>query len=752
MNNQEYILPQDLVILSTSDLQGNIVDYNEGFRQASGYRDDELKGKPHNLLRHPDMPKEAFQDFWHTLSQGRPWFGIVKNKRKNGDYYWVAANVSPITHNGVTTGYLSVRYPASPEQISVASRLYADVKAGLAKFPWTVTSASNKINFLIGAFSIVAALVPSVLILSGMTLSVALTLGFGLFSAIATAFLVYVSLTLSRPNAEQLLGIEHVCNGAFKKPVNGRDDWTAALNHLRTQIGAAAARDYDAMQSAAMLTQAMNATSTNLMVADKDFTVVSINASLAEMFRRNEVKLKALIPGFSASNIIGNSMDIFHHHPQHKRQMVEALTGAWTGEMKVGGLILKLTVVPVMSAGQKIGYVVEWLDRTEEAMVVADIETVAQNMRLGVFDKRVDAQATGALDVIKTDINSATGSIANIIHSIVEVVEAQAMGDLTKELPSGVYHGQFHDLKNAMSYSLQRIRDAVAKAINAATIVNEASGQVSHGASDLSARVQEQATALEQTSATMTEMATAVHANTANARKVADLAKDVQHQSVEGASVMQQTIGAIQQIRESSHKIADIVSLIDGIAFQTNLLALNAAVEAARAGEHGRGFAVVASEVRALAQKSAAAAKDIKVLIDDSVARVENGTRLAEKSGDMLGGITHSVEQVASMIGEIANASAEQSEGISQVHQAIAKIDSVTQQNAALVEETTVAAETLSVEADVLNKTMSFFNTGVESNPATSAVQSERRALSNKPTARPAALALQRNSDDWQSF
>jgi len=235
---------------------------------------------------------------------------------------------------------------------------------------------------------------------------------------------------------------------------------------------------------------------------------------------------------------------------------------------------------------------------------------------------------------------------------------------------------------------------------------------VSQGASDLSSRVQEQAAAIEETSATMTEMAAAIQTNTANAKKVADLAHQVKSQTGAGVQVMQQTITAMQAIRESSTQIADIVTLIDAIAFQTNLLALNAAVEAARAGEHGRGFAVVAGEVRALAQKSAEAAKDIKSLIADSVGRIETGTQLADKSGEMLSGITGSIEQVATMIEQIAEASAEQSQGIGQVHRAMSDIDRVTQENAALVEKTTNAAESLSCEANGLIENMAFFKTG----------------------------------------
>ena len=350
--------------------------------------------------------------------------------------------------------------------------------------------------------------------------------------------------------------------------------------------------------------------------------------------------------------------------------------------------------------------------------VIGQINNAMLMMSQGSFDERVSVDANGELRLAKDSINASMEAIATAIHAISEVVEAQAVGDLTKELPQGSFKGQLHELKNAINYSAQKVRETVNQAVAVSQVVHNAAAQVTQGSSDLSARVQEQAAALEETSATMNEMAAAVQANTANARKVADLAHQVQHQSEDGGSVMQDTLKAMQSIKEASAKIADIVNIIDGIAFQTNLLALNAAVEAARAGEHGRGFAVVASEVRALAGKSADAAKDIKGLIEDSVARVSKGTELAEKSGQVLSGITGSIEAVAEMIESIANASNEQSVGINQVNKAISDIDVITQQNAALVEETTAAAESLNHEASELRQNMAFFKTGQQGQKA----------------------------------
>lgn len=365
--------------------------------------------------------------------------------------------------------------------------------------------------------------------------------------------------------------------------------------------------------------------------------------------------------------------------------------------------------------------------------VVEEINRVMTEMDMANFSARIGAEAQGSLKLMKDKVNHAMDTIDQVINAIVIVMEAQSKGDLTQTLTnSAQYQGQFLELQQALSLSIEQIKQAVEQAIEISAIVNEEAMQVSQGAYDLSDRVQKQAVALEKTTTTMDEMAHEVQSNTANARNVADLALAVREQSLAGASVMQETIAAMQSIRVSSSKIADIVTLIDGIAFQTNLLALNAAVEAARAGEHGRGFAVVAGEVRALAQKSASAAKDIKTLIQDSVNRIEVGTNLADKSGAMLQDITAAVANVAGMIDEIAKVSHEQSEGIGQVRAAIAQIDDVTQQNAALVEETTAAAQHLSEQANRLRDSMNFFSLATQS--TSQKMQTERLISDQKKT------------------
>lgn len=319
-----------------------------------------------------------------------------------------------------------------------------------------------------------------------------------------------------------------------------------------------------------------------------------------------------------------------------------------------------------------------------------------------------------------TDVgsNRNTKLLESVIANATELLEAIASGDLTAHMNNSAQNDQnsmfvnlIDQLQQAINHMSNALKTAISHAGDIAEVVTEVAGSVSSSSAQLNKRMQAQASALEETNLSMTEISNTVQENTNSAHKVAELTQTMQEQADAGMKVMTETIEAMQSIRQSSSKITDIVSLIDSIAFQTNLLALNAAVEAARAGEHGRGFAVVAGEVRALAQKSSEAAKDIRNLIGDSVARVENGTHLADKSGEMLTTINDSVGLVTQMVQQIATASYEQTKAIGQIHQSLNDIDIMTQENTALIHETSTAANSLSKEADDLRNSMAFFKT-----------------------------------------
>lgn len=704
---QEYVLDDETVILSTSDLQGTIVDYNTAFRVASGYSDQELKNQPHNILRHSDMPKEAFKDFWSTIQSGKPWFGIVKNKRKNGDYYWVAANASPIIEKGKITGYLSVRYPATRAQINDAQTLYQNVKAAKTEFPWTKTKQDH--TWLIALVTLLCFL-PGLLELLGVPVPKLFATVFEVIGLMGVGYAAYRLKLVNQIPASLKSGIEAISNGQYRQRIEDRSEWGMMLNMIRSRVGESAAKNYDQIRAAEVMNTAVQLASTNMMIADKEFNIVSINQSLSQMFAKNEAALHKVLPAFEVNTLIGANMDVFHANPAHQRHMVAALTTTVQTDIKVAGLIIRLTVTPITYKNERLGYVAEWIDRTEEALMVEDINAVADALSNGQLDRTIQAEANGAFLAIKTSMNQGLTVLSEAIAGVTQLLIAQSAGDLTQNM-TGEFKGQFAQLQTVLNDSTHNLNQIIGQAAIAASIVGTAADEVAQAAADLSDRVQQQAAAVEQTSATMDQMNSAVQANTENAQHVVGLATDVQDKTQQGAKIMHQTIQAMKAIEDSSHKISDIVTLIDSIAFQTNLLALNAAVEAARAGEHGRGFAVVAGEVRNLAQKSAEAAKDIKILIEETTGRISQGSKLAMDSGDMLQDINQSIKSVNNMITQIANASLEQAQGISQVHQAITQIDDVTQQNAALVEETTATAESMKEQAEQLSENMRFFKT-----------------------------------------
>jgi methyl-accepting chemotaxis protein len=261
----------------------------------------------------------------------------------------------------------------------------------------------------------------------------------------------------------------------------------------------------------------------------------------------------------------------------------------------------------------------------------------------------------------------------------------------------------------AFNKLLARIVDVVATTRSSTDSVTVAARQIAAGNADLSARTEQQAAALEESASSLEQLTSVVLQNTQNARQANELAQSASHIASQGGDVVRQVVDTMNSINDSSRKIVDIIAVIDGIAFQTNILALNAAVEAARAGEQGRGFAVVASEVRSLAQRSAAAAKEIKELIDDSVDKVGSGSKLVEQAGTTMSEIVDSVQRVTQIVGDIADASEEQSTGISQVNQAISQMDQGTQQNAALVEEAAAAAQALQGQAEKLESVVAVF-------------------------------------------
>ncbi len=516
VTNVEYILRDSETIVSKTDLHGNITYVNQDFINISGFGQEELMGAPQNIVRHPDMPVEAFADLWHTLKSGKAWTGLVKNRCKNGDHYWVEANAAPLIENGQVVGYTSIRTKPSREAVQAAEAAYHAVKDGDR------------------------------------------------------------SLKIKEGNAVRPSLLERCC--------------LDALSRLP-------------------LTSILLLATVPMVVL---FGIVGV--------------LGWMLPDQASHGLAGWLETV-------------ALVGMPLAVL-FGAACHRMVVVPL-------------------------------------------ARARGDID------RMSSGDLTGHIHA------------------SGT--GEVQRLMQALRILQINIKLLVGQIKQGSDIVSAGASEIASGNADLSSRTEEQASSLEETASSMEELTSTVRQNADNAQTANQLVVSTAEVAGKGGGIVHQVVDMMASIKDSSNKIADIIGVIDGIAFQTNILALNAAVEAARAGEQGRGFAVVASEVRSLAQRSASAAKEIKTLIEDSVGKVDAGSALADEAGAAMTEIVTAVKRVAAIMGEIASASHEQSAGIEQVNQAVGHMDEITQQNAALVEEAAAASETMQEHAQKLSELVGSF-------------------------------------------
>ncbi|OGS81320.1 MAG: hypothetical protein A2061_02015 [Gallionellales bacterium GWA2_59_43] len=393
--------------------------------------------------------------------------------------------------------------------------------------------------------------------------------------------------------------------------------------------------------------------------------------------------------------------------------------------------------------------------------IVGEIKSIVEDAAVrGSFATKMDmtgkAGYTKELSELLNQLSNVTdGALADVLR----VANALAKGDLTQSI-SKDYAGVFGETKDALNGTVSNLKELVGQIKDSTDTINTASKEIASGNSDLSQRTEEQASSLEETASSMEELTSTVKQNAENAKQANQLAIGASDVAGKGGAVVGQVVTTMDSINESSRKIVDIISVIDGIAFQTNILALNAAVEAARAGEQGRGFAVVAGEVRNLAQRSAAAAKEIKTLIGDSVEKVEGGSKLVAQAGQTMEEIVTSIKRVTDIMSEITAASSEQSQGIEQVNTAITQMDEVTQQNAALVEEAAAAAESLEEQAQNLAVAVATFkvdesgSTAVAARRAPVAAPARRAApvkVPAKALAKPKPKAAG-GEEEWEEF
>ena len=477
VTQNEYPLDDDTTLMSTTDVHSYITHANDTFVQVSGYQLDELTGQPHNMVRHPDMPKAAFADMWYTLQQGEPWSGIVKNRRKNGDHYWVRANAVPMVRRGQVTGYMSIRTRATAEEITAVEPLYRALNDGR-------------------------------------------------------------------------------CKKRIHKGLVVGKGWLGKLPAMPLR-----------------------------------WRVRSVMA--------------VLFAGLAAT--------------------LAATSAGWLPLAAAAVVMLMGTLL-------------------FEQQIVRPIENVARQALKVATGERNSVQHLNRSDELGLTLR-AVGQLGLMCRWLINDVSSQVVS------------------------------------------VRDGSDRLAQGNEDLNDRTRQTVANVQQTVATMNQMAASVQSNSETAAEVDKLSVAASSAATKGGNAMQTVVKTMDDIADSTQRIGSITSLINDIAFQTNILALNAAVEAARAGEQGKGFAVVAGEVRHLASRSASAANDIRKLIDASASKVQSGSEQVHAAGRTMDDIVVQVKNVTQLIAQISHATSEQATGLSELTRAVAELDSITQKNADLVEE-----------------------------------------------------------------
>ncbi|TXI46801.1 PAS domain S-box protein [Methylophilus sp.] len=932
-------------MLTRTDLKGVITYANKDFIQVSGFSEAELVGSSHNIVRHPDMPAAAFADMWRSLKAGKPWTGLVKNRTKHGDFYWVVANATPVTENNQVVGYLSARRKPTREQINEASAAYALFTSGNAKglaiVDGKVVNVSwvNTLKDRLGAITVKQRLIGlAVMAFACMAVQAGLSVAhpasspammfasLGLALPLLLGLAVLIARSVTQPLAQTLHAVKEITTGNYSTYIDARgsnelSEVLQALKKMQTLLSVSE----NALKESAVETREQAALFENQLAAinrstgsiefDLEGKILAVNDIFLEVLGYTRDALVGLShrqlvePAFVSSGeyetfwqrlrrgesiageflrlgkqgqeiwldatynpildadgkpykVVKYAADITAQklrNADFESQITAIGKSQGVIELGLDGTVLKVnqTYLQMLGyaehelVGQHVSKVLEpgfagseayktlwnklvnggsdmgqykriakngtevWIqasynpiydlkgkpckivnytmDITESKLIAADNAGQISGIHRtqGVIAFELDGTITSANDlflqlsgyteaeivgknhsmfvdavyrashdykafwealrrgeaqvgqvkrikkggavvwmqaiynpildmngkpfkVVKyaTDIteqHESAEALARAVQETKAMIEGAKAGDLTSRVSLAGKSGDIAALCEGVNALVDKMSEVILQVREATVTINTAATEISGGNNDLSSRTEQQASSLEETAASMEELASTVKQNADNAKQASQLAMNASEVASRGGVVVGEVVDTMSAINDSAKRIEDIISVIDGIAFQTNILALNAAVEAARAGEQGRGFSVVAAEVRNLAQRSASAAKEIKVLIDDSAAKTARGSELVSQAGKTMQEVVLSVQQVTNIMSEIAAASVEQSTGINQVNQAVMTMDEVTQQNAALVEEAAAASESLVDQAENLVDAVSVF-------------------------------------------
>lgn len=461
--------------------------------------------------------------------------------------------------------------------------------------------------------------------------------------------------------------------------------------------------------------EAINNASSSLMIVDLENKIIEANDSTKDLF-------KEVARDYNAQGIQVNFNDLAHCSfdalfPLKKHNINLAnLEKPHTFDFEVGQRTLHIIINPIINGrGERLGAVVEWSDKTQTLLIEKEVQNIVEKASQGILDSRISIDSKhGFYKRLATGMNQLVDEVQKVIDDSVEALSSLSEGNLTRKIESN-YSGEFGKLGRDVNATIDRLNGVVETIKLTSNAVSSGVNSIVKGNSNLSDRTEIQASNLEEAAASIEQLTSSVKGNAVSATQAHNLITELRTQAVKGGSTVSEAITAVGKISKSSTEIANIISMIDDIAFQTNLLALNAAVEAARAGEQGRGFAVVASEVRNLAGRSAVAAREIKALIEESVKEVAEGSRLVCDSGKTLEHIVESVNEATDLVGSIATASSEQSVGIAQVNSTISKIDAMTQQNSTLVAEASLSSKNINQQVKKLDEQISYFETSSQS-------------------------------------
>ncbi|KDC50455.1 methyl-accepting chemotaxis protein [Pseudoalteromonas fuliginea] len=735
---------------------GIIITANANFLSVMEYQLEDVQGQHHSLfVDYDDAKSNDYKNFWQRLRNGEFISDEFKRFAKSGKEVWIQATYNPIINSeGQVLKVVKLATDITDQklvsanaagQISAISKSQAVIEFSL---DGSIISAND--NFLNA-------------------------LGYQLDEIKGQHHRLFVAPEYANSNEYKefwtKLGRGEFDSGEYLRiGKQGQEIWIQASYNpiydmngkpfkvIKYATNITAQKELEkASRKAADLANALKVCQANVMIADEELNIIFVNDCVQKMLKIREKELQTVLPNFSVDNLIGTCVDDFHKHPAHQRELLKNLDKPHKAELLLAGVTFTLIASPWISQeGKKLGTIVEWEDRTAEVAIEKEIAALISAAGKGDLDTRViENGKEGFFLRLAQGLNSLVKIVDDAVADTGDMLDAMANGDLSKRIEKE-YKGSFDKLKRDANTTADKLTEVINRINSSATLVASGAEEISQGNADLSQRTEEQASSLEETASSMEEMTSTVRQNADNAKVANDLAEETCEKAIQGGEVVNRAVTSMSAINESSKKIADIIGVIDEIAFQTNLLALNAAVEAARAGEQGRGFAVVAGEVRNLAQRSAGAAKEIKELIRDSVGKVADGSQLVNESGATLKEIVVSVQRVTQMISDITEASEEQSAGIEQVNKAISQMDEMTQQNAALVEQASAAGESMAEQANEMRRLLNFFSLGQQDiamiSPTMRTPTLSQRPQNNYIRSKTRGDNFVDSADEWEEF